>query len=115
MPPGTRLPTFVLFLIGGVALLLGVQTFMRGGLAGWFGRPLARLAAGLRVSPVGAVLLLLALPFVLHLGDLVLRTFHRGVAGHVGVLSEGGPSASVCCSLRATSSRSDRISTRRRA
>ena len=63
MPPGTRLPTFVLFLIGGVALLLGVQTFMRGGLAGWFGRPLARLAAGLRVSPVGAVLLLLALPY----------------------------------------------------
>ncbi len=63
MPPGTRLPTFVLFVIGGVALLLGVQTFMRGGLAGWFGRPLARLAAGLRVSPVGAVLLLLALPF----------------------------------------------------
>ena len=63
MPPGTRAPTFLLFLIGGVALLLGVQTFMRGGLAGWFGRPLARLAAGLRVSPVGAVLLLLALPY----------------------------------------------------
>ncbi len=63
VPPGTRMPTFLLFLIGGVALLLGVQTFMRGGLAGWFGRPLARLAAGLRVSPVGAVLLLLALPY----------------------------------------------------
>ena len=62
-PSGTRLPIFVLFLVGGVALLLGVQTFVRDRLAGWFGRPLARLAAGLRVSPVGAVLLLLALPF----------------------------------------------------
>jgi len=63
MPPGTRLPTFALFLIGGLALLIGVQTFMRGGLAGWFGRPLVRLAAFLRVSPVQMVLLLLALPY----------------------------------------------------
>lgn len=63
LPPGTRLATFALFLVGGLALLLGVQTFMRGGLAGWFGRPLVRLAAGLRVTPVQMVLLLLALPY----------------------------------------------------
>jgi len=63
MPSGTRLPTFALFLVGGLALLLGVQTFMRGGLAGWFGRPLVRLADGLRVTPVQMVLLLLALPY----------------------------------------------------
>jgi hypothetical protein len=62
-PPGTQLPTFVLSLIGGLALLLGVQTFMRGRPAGWFGRPLVRLAAGLRVTPLQMVLLLLALPY----------------------------------------------------
>ncbi len=63
LPPGSRLPASALFLIGGLAVLLGVQTFMRNRLAGWFGRPLARLAAGLRVTPVQMVLLLLALPY----------------------------------------------------
>ena len=62
-PDGSRLPTFALSLISGLALLLGVQTFMRGGLAGWFGRALVRLAAGLRVTPVQMVWLLLALPY----------------------------------------------------
>ena len=63
MPPGPRLPTLTLFLIGGLALLLGVQAFMRNGLAGWFGRPLVRLATKLRVTPAQMVLLLLALPY----------------------------------------------------
>ena len=63
MPPGSRLPTLALILIGGLALLLGAQVFIRGRLAGWFGRLLARLAAGLRVTPVQMVLLLLALPY----------------------------------------------------
>ena len=63
MPPGSRLPTSALFLIGGLALLLGAQVFIRGRLAGWFGRLLARLAAGLRVTPLQMVLLLLALPY----------------------------------------------------
>ena len=63
LPPGSRLPTLALILIGGLALLLGAQVFIRGRLAGWFGRLLARLAAGLRVTPVQMVLLLLALPY----------------------------------------------------
>lgn len=63
MPPGGRLPTFLLFLIGGVALMLGVQTLMRNVLAGWFARPLLRLAATLRVTPAQTVMLLLAPAF----------------------------------------------------
>ncbi len=62
-PDGSRLPTFALSLIGGLALLLGVRTFMRGGLAGWLGRLLVRLAAGLRVTPAQMAMLLLALPY----------------------------------------------------
>ncbi len=63
VPPGQQLPGLALTLIGGLALLLGAQTFARGRLAGWFGRPLARLALLLRITPAQAVLLLLALPF----------------------------------------------------
>lgn len=63
MPPGGRLPTFLLFLFGGLALLLGAQTAMRGALPGWFGRPLVRLASLLRTTPAQTVLLLLAPAF----------------------------------------------------
>jgi len=63
VPPGQRLPGFLLTLIGGLAALLGLQTLARGQVAGWFGRPLVRLANLLRITPAQAVLLLLALPF----------------------------------------------------
>jgi hypothetical protein len=60
LDPGGRAPAFLLTVIGGVALLVGIQSFVRQALPGWVGRPLARLAAFLRVSPAQAILLLLA-------------------------------------------------------
>lgn len=63
LPPGGRVPAFLIFLFGGLALLVGIQSSIRGALGRWFGRWLAWLAALLRVTPVQAVLLLLALPY----------------------------------------------------
>jgi hypothetical protein len=60
LDPGGRLPAFLLTVIGGMALLVGVQSFRRDAVPEWIGRPLARLAAFLRVTPAQTVLLLLA-------------------------------------------------------
>lgn len=61
--PGERLPSFLLLLIGGLSLLSGIQSTMRGGLSERMGRWLARLAAFLRITPAQVVLLGLALCF----------------------------------------------------
>ncbi len=63
LPEGQRLPAFLLSLFGGLMLLIGAQTFVRGALPGWLGRPLNWLAAFLRVTPAQIVLLALALCF----------------------------------------------------
>ncbi len=60
LDPGGRAPAFLLTVAGGIALLVGIQSFRRQAMPGWLGRPLARLAAFLRVSPTQVVLLLLA-------------------------------------------------------
>jgi 4-amino-4-deoxy-L-arabinose transferase-like glycosyltransferase len=63
LEPSGRLPVFLLTLFGGLALLVGFQSFRRDAMPGWVGRPLARLAAFLHVTPAQSVLLLLAPAF----------------------------------------------------
>jgi len=63
LPPGGRLPTFLLFLFGGLALLIGIQSSVRGSLPRRLGWLLAWLAATLRITAVQAALIILALSY----------------------------------------------------
>jgi hypothetical protein len=63
IPPGERGGIFLLTLLGGLALLLGVQTARLGRRPGWLDSLLGRLARFLRVDQGQVVFLLLALPF----------------------------------------------------
>ncbi|MEZ4517159.1 MAG: glycosyltransferase family 39 protein [Chloroflexota bacterium] len=62
-PVEERSGLFLLTLLGGIVMLLGVQTFMRGRVPGWLSGILDRIAAFLRVDQGQAVMLLLSLPF----------------------------------------------------
>jgi len=62
-PEDQRSRVFLLVLLGGLILMLGVRTFMRGALPRGIDGLVARLAAWLNVAPVQVVLLLMAPAF----------------------------------------------------
>ena len=62
IPEGERLGAFLLTLLGGLVLLLGIQASRRGALPGWLAGPIGRLATFLHVGQGQAMMVLLALP-----------------------------------------------------
>lgn len=63
MPDGQRLPAFMLVLLGGLFLMFGLRSLMRGALPGWLDRLVGRLAIWLGIAPVQVALLLMAPAF----------------------------------------------------